>query len=393
MNQLLSLLHLPPEEKEKRGIVHTPVEIAQQPDIWPVWSSILAETDARWPEYLFPESPLAEGPDIVLTGAGTSEHIGNAIATGISARLARNTLAVSSPNLLTHFDSLLLPNRTCILVSFSRSGRSPETVEVAKRARQAARVVRQVIFTCDESGNLARDAQLDPESLVVVSPREANDEGLAMTSSFSCMTLGAISMAYHGEFDNFDRHLKEATAGARRIIQGYGDLLYEFVGNPSQRICFLGSGPLQGAAQECALKILELTDGKVTSAFNSYLGLRHGPKVFLRGDCRVVGALSGDARVRRYEIDLLREIRTQISQANLLLICNRRDTELDDLACEVVELFPNGRELPDLFRVVTDVLVGQIIGLFAALQLGVPPDQPNRTGSINRVVEGVSIYN
>lgn len=393
MNRFLSLLHLPPEEKEKRGIVHTPAEIAQQPDIWPVWSSLLAGYNPRWREFLAPEGERRDGPDIVLTGAGTSEHIGNAIAVGIAAQLARNTLSISSPNLLTHFDFLLLPTRTCVLVSFSRSGRSPETVEVARRARHLAHVVRQVIFTCDETGSLAREARSDPESLIVIPPREANDESLAMTSSFSCMTLGALAMAYHGEYDHFDRHLKKATEGARRVIQEFGDLLYEFVGKPPRRICFLGSGPLQGAMQECALKILELTDGAVASAYNSYLGLRHGPKVFLRGDCRVVGALSGEACVRRYEMDLLREIKAQVGASNILLICNQRDAEVNELACDIVELFPDGGELPDLFRVVTDVLVGQVIGLFSSLKLGLQPDQPNQAGSINRVVKGVSIYN
>ena len=199
-------------------------------------------------------------------------------------------------------------------------------------------------------------------------------------------------MAYHGRFDHFDRQLKNATRGARRVINEYGDLLYGFVEKPFSRICFLGSGPLQGAMQECALKMLEMTDGKIASAFNSFLGVRHGPKVFLRGDCRVVGALSGDSRVRPYEIDLLREIKKQIGGSNLLLICNQRDAGVDDLACNVVELFPDGGELPDLFRVVTDVLVGQMIGLFASLELGLLPDRPSQTGAINRVVEGVSIY-
>jgi tagatose-6-phosphate ketose/aldose isomerase len=392
MNRFLSLQHLPLEEKEKHGVVHTPSEIAQQPDIWPVWSSLLQSYDSQWAAFLAPEGEARDKPIVVLTGAGTSEHIGNAIAAGIGSMLDRITLSISSPDLLTHFDSLLLPTRTYVLVSFSRSGRSPETVEVARRARQASQVVRQIIFTCDEAGDLASEAWTDPESLVVVPPREANDRSLAMTSSFSCMALGAMCMSYHGKYDLFDRQLNTATQGASRVIQEYGDLLYDFARKRFGRICFLGSGPLQGAMQECALKILEMTDGKIASTFNSFLGLRHGPKVFLRDDCRVVGAISGDACVRRYELDLLRELKKQITGFNPLLICNQRDAGVDDLACDVIELFPGGDDLSDTFRVVTDVLVGQVIGLFASLELGLMPDSPNQSGSINRVVEGVCIY-
>ncbi|MCP6335832.1 sugar isomerase, partial [Klebsiella pneumoniae] len=45
-----------------------------------------------------------------------------------------------------------------------------------------------------------------------------------------------------------------------------------------QRVIWLGSGMLQGIAHESALKLLELTAGKISASYESPLGFRHGPK-------------------------------------------------------------------------------------------------------------------
>jgi len=39
-----------------------------------------------------------------------------------------------------------------------------------------------------------------------------------------------------------------------------------------------------------------------------------------------------------------------------------------------------------------DVTVGQMLGLFKALDLGLKPDNPSERGIITRVVKGVRIY-
>ena len=44
------------------------------------------------------------------------------------------------------------------------------------------------------------------------------------------------------------------------------------------RVVYLGSDVLKGVAQESALKVLELTAGKVVALHDSPMGFRHGPK-------------------------------------------------------------------------------------------------------------------
>jgi len=38
------------------------------------------------------------------------------------------------------------------------------------------------------------------------------------------------------------------------------------------------------------------------------------------------------------------------------------------------------------------VIVGQLLGLFASLRLGLRPDNPSESGIIHRVVEGIRVY-
>ncbi len=75
-----------------------------------------------------------------------------------------------------------------------------------------------------------------------------------------------------------------------------------------------------------------------------------------------------------------------------MVVCDQLTPDLDGLADELLPMSPIGAPLPDELRVVTDVVVGQLIGLFASLKLGLKPDAPSSSGVINRVVSGVRIY-
>ena len=181
-----------------------------------------------------------------------------------------------------------------------------------------------------------------------------------------------------------------AEAGKR--VLAAGDTCSRFASQPFGRACFLGSGVLYGAMEECHLKMQEMTEGKVAAMFNSFVGLRHGPQVFVNSGCAVVAAISSDPFVRRYELDLLRELKTKKQGCCTLAICDRATPEIRELAGEGIELWPDGGALADDFRVMTDVMVGQMLGVFACLRCGLKPDNPSVSGMINRVVQGVTIY-
>jgi tagatose-6-phosphate ketose/aldose isomerase len=45
------------------------------------------------------------------------------------------------------------------------------------------------------------------------------------------------------------------------------------------------------------------------------------------------------------------------------------------------------------YSLIPYVLIGQLIGFYKSLSLGLDPDNPSVSGNIARVVEGVTIYN
>jgi len=157
------------------------------------------------------------------------------------------------------------------------------------------------------------------------------------------------------------------------------------------RACFVGSGALRGVADECALKVVELSAGRVTTLAETPLGLRHGPMSSVDGQCLFVAFLSSESRRRGYELDLLREIDKKRLGRIRVAVTATGGKDLSGLADESLELDLPGN-FADHYRPVLDVMLGQLLGLFASLRCGLKPDQPSPNGAITRVVQPIKLY-
>ena len=393
MNAFEELLSLPLEEKRVRGVEHTPTEIAQQPAAWAKTAAVLRR-DAKTIRAFMEQAGLAGAQEstLILTGAGTSEFIGNSIVYALRRGLRREVISIPTTHLVTHLPSTLVPGHAYTVVSFARSGNSPESLATFELVRQYAPQAKQIAITCNRDGMLAKAARADRDALCIELPEETNDRSLAMTSSFSSMALTGIGLAMLDGPDELASLAASLGDAAERVIKGYGDALAGFGALPFVRACYLGSNTLAGTMQECHLKMQEMTDGRVACRFDSFLGLRHGPQVFVKPDCMVVAALSTEPFARRYEMDMLRELKAKKQGCGTLIICDRATDEVKSLCTATVELFPGGTPLDDEYRVMIDVVVGQILAVFKSLNLGLKPDSPSPGGTISRVVQGVTIY-
>lgn len=393
MNAFERLLSLPDTEKAAKGVEHTPREIAQQPQTWARAVDVLRARRSDIAHFMA-DAGLSEGGDatLMLTGAGTSEFVGNAIVHVLRSRLKREIQSIPTTHFVTHAAPMFVPGRPYVLLSFARSGNSPESVATYNAVQRACPGIRQLVITCNPNGALAQAARSDDCALCIEMPEETNDESLVMTSSFSTMAFAAIGLCFLDDLDTLSTIAGQLGAAANRVVHEYGDLISDFAGRDFVRACFLGSNALFGTMQECHLKMLEMTEGQIAARFDSFLGLRHGPQVFVNDACIVVAALSSDARIRRYEMDMLRELKTKEQGCGTLVICDRATTEIRDVCTATVELFPDGNPVHDDFRVMTDVVVGQILGVFTSMKVGLKPDNPSTGGTINRVVQGVVIY-
>jgi tagatose-6-phosphate ketose/aldose isomerase len=167
-------------------------------------------------------------------------------------------------------------------------------------------------------------------------------------------------------------------------------LLSELTHARFERVVYLGSAELSGLAREGALKMLELSDGQVVSLGESALAFRHGPKTILNGATLVVMFLSNDPYTRRYDLDLLAELRADAVAGRVIALAERggmpghRDT--------LVLGEGPADALTDLELCLPYVVFAQALAILRSLSLGLSPDRPNGAGTVHRVVQGVRIY-
>jgi tagatose-6-phosphate ketose/aldose isomerase len=213
-----------------------------------------------------------------------------------------------------------------------------------------------------------------------------NDRSLAMTSSFTNMVIFGQELARLWGNDSFEPTLDRMTVAAEYVLEEGSQLAYNLAQQNYHRACFVGAGALGATARESALKLLELTGGGIQTMYETTLGLRHGPMSSLNMDTLLTGFLSTDARRRRYDADLLNEIRAKQAVRTIVAIGGNdraADHSLHSLAFDALE---------DTYRPAVDVIFSQMLGLFSSIALGLKPDTPSPNGLISRVVEKFAIY-
>jgi tagatose-6-phosphate ketose/aldose isomerase len=300
--------------------------------------------------------------------------------------------AVPSTTLLTDFDEFHAAGKEYLWISFSRSGDSPEGVAVLERALERNRFVRHLVITCNQKGKMAGLCARYPERAVALVLDDAvNDRGLAMTSSFSNMLIAGQCVAHLEDLENFGSVVSTLSKCGRQFLPLAAETAAEVTALGCTRACFVGSGVLRGVADECALKVVELSAGKITTLAETPLGLRHGPMSSVDGQTLFVAFLSSDARKRGYELDLVREIdRKRLGRVRLAITAGD-GAEVSDLVDYRLALACPA-DFPDYYRPALDVMLGQLLGLFASMRCGLKPDEPSPTGAITRVVQPIKLY-
>jgi tagatose-6-phosphate ketose/aldose isomerase len=391
---LTALLKISSREKKRRGLQYTPDEIHDQVDLW---TDTHRRVAGRLDEIRSFLQPLrAEARSVcMLTGAGTSEFIGYCVEGLFRRALGLPVNVFSTTRIVTHPDDLLVRGLRTLMVSFARSGNSPESVGAVRIADGAAPSgsLRHLVVTCNRGGDLYREMESRENGFVLDLHPKTNDRGLAMTASFSNMVVAAQAVAHAFDFEPTARWVEELTACGKRLLRSAPDVIEEVCGLDFDRAVFLGSGSNFGTAVESHLKLQELTAGTVMCTYDTFPGLRHGPEAVIRDRTLVVAFLSRDPYVRRYEIDLLEEIREKGLGMATLVSCDRAVDAVRGLAQFFVEYDPESlSDIPDSLTPPVQVIIGQLLGLFRSIRLGFSPDAPSESGVINRVVEGVRVY-
>jgi len=357
--------------KSKNGY-WTAREICQQPRIWREAASYIEENSDRISAWL---SPLLKQKDlrIILTGAGTSAYVGEAIAPHLSQQTGRIFEAISTTDIVGNAKQYLIKDIPTLLISYGRSGNSPESVAAVELANQMVTNCYHLVITCNPEGSLALSAQNKKNVLSLLMPEGTLDQSFAMTSSFTSMLVSTLAI-----FQPQPEQLEQAAQWADSFLESGIESLKKHALQPTQRLVFLGAGGLQGIAREAALKVLELTSGQVLSYCESPLGFRHGPKSLMNADTEVVFLCSNDSYTKLYDQDLLNEL--------------HRDNQALAITCLNNNFFGQTAELDDVWASLPYILYCQILAFFKSMQANITPDNPCPSGEVNRVVQGVTIY-
>ena len=354
-------------------------EILQQPETLRATQALLAGRRAAIEAFL---APLLARPDlrIVLAGAGSSAFIGECLAATLARATGRRIEAIPTTDIVGAPDLYLESDAPTLLVSFGRSGNSPESIAAIELVDARVSDAHHLIITCNADGALARRAGTDAH--VVILPEVTQDRGFAMTSSFSAMTLAAL--AIFSGIEAFAARI-EPIADAVRALLAEEPRVAALAARGFSRVVYLGSGPLQGLAREAALKLLELTDGGLVTMFESTLGFRHGPKTIVNKDTLVVVFVSNDPLTRAYDRDMIEELRGD-GVAGAVLAVSAQGEIGDTIAVRGLAAAADGDLLFPY------IVPAQLFALHASLARGLTPDTPNKAGTVNRVVQGVRIH-
>lgn len=385
------IFNIEEEELQNLGGFNTAKEIQQQPEIWSETLEIVKNNKEKISKYIKKQLNKKD-LRIILTGAGTSAFVGEVAAPYLGRLLGKRVEAIHTTDIVSNPEDYLEKETPTVLVSFARSGNSPESVATYNLAEKLIDHVGQLVITCNKEGALAQKAKDDEKNLVVLMPEKSNDKGFAMTSSFTSMLLTTLTIF---DIDNLDKNIDamgKVIKGASKIINNESKEILDLVNLKYNRVIYLGSSSLKGLARESALKGLELASGKVVTSYDSVLAFRHGPKSIINDKTLVFMFMSNDKHARKYEMDLLKEINNDKGQHKIIAIAPEYDEEVKENSYKMFSLSDEKNNIKEAYLALDYIIYAQVFAFLYSKELGISPDNPRPDGTVNRVVKGVIIH-
>lgn len=382
----------PEEYYKEKHCIWTAREIFQQPQMW---RKLVQKLQKRRQETAaFMERVTAEKNLRVITaGAGSSAFIGEALQCMLAGETGRQTVNIHTTDIVSAPDETLSDCPT-LLISYARSGESPESLAAVRIAEQRITKLWHIIIVCDRDSTLAKAGYGRENALVLDMPEQTCDRGFAMTSSVSSMMLASWYLFHWREADRYAKYINILADSVEAQINGMYEKAEEIAQRDYRRLIWLGSGALRGLAREACVKSMELTDGYVHAGYDTAAGFRHGPKTVVNDETLTVHLISDQAYTRNYDADLLKEM-IQERKGNIIVSVKERTYR--DCACgeddEVIWARP--RQLPENTEMAAYIhllVFAQLLSMHKSLAGHFNTDSPCENGEVNRVVQGIVIY-
>ncbi|MDO5089145.1 MAG: SIS domain-containing protein [Leptotrichiaceae bacterium] len=376
--------------KEKKSW-NTAKEITQQPELWKETIEIFKNSKPNLENYL-KKIGFDNEFEVIFTGAGTSEYVGNILEPLLRKDSEIRFRSLATTDILTNPLNYLKKNRKTLLVSFARSGDSPESMAVVDIANKNVEEVYHLFITCNKEGALAKSSENNEKVFLLLMPEKSNDKGFAMINSFSCMLLSGI-LVFGNNSEEITEEMKKIIILAENELKEKYPKIKELADNDNKRIVILGSGILKGLAEELSLKVMELSGGKAVSVSNTTLGFRHGPKAIINEETIVFNLVNQNEYAQKYDEGLLEEMFEDGKSDRLVAYSVTENNKITENTHNTV--FPvsisdiKNKELCSLFIY---LIYGQMYAFFKSQYLGNTTDNPFPTGEVNRVVKKFKIH-
>ena len=393
MEKVISkLLGLEISKLEDCSGLNTAKEIIQQPDTWRESVKNLIKNKIEIKSFI--DSFLSKKEfRIILTGAGTSAFAGEVCEPYLTSLLNKRVEAIATTDLVASPKSYFIKDIPTLLVSFARSGNSPESVHAVNLASQLVDDLYQIVITCNENGKLAKNTVNDEKSLLLLMPPQTNDLGFAMTSSFTTMVLNAMAVFNINNIENFSSDVDKLSNSVNDFIEDNIEKVTSLANEDFERIVYLGSSTSKGIARESALKVLELTAGKVNASYDTPLGFRHGPKSVVDDETVSVIYISNDEYTRKYDLDLAKEMLAHKKNDKVVIVGDNIEEDILNKADYVFNVENiNYTVENEVLLPLQQIIFGQMLSFLKSVNLGITPDNPCPTGEVNRVVQGVILH-
>ena len=387
----MNIFNIDEDKMKELSSTFTLKEIYQQPTTWLKTLAQIKESKKSLQDFIN-QVISCDDFDVIFTGAGTSEFVGNSLYAYLNKKLNYKVKSYGTTDIVASPESYISRNKPTLLISFGRSGNSPESIGAVEAASAVSNNLYNLFITCNKNGALSKMAEELNNCYAINLTDETHDQSFAMTSSFTNMYLAAYLCFNLDKLDEKSTVINSISSATQAFLDKGFEIASNIVDEFAfDRIIYLGSNVLKGISQESSLKMLELTAGKTVAVFDTPLGFRHGPKSIIDDSTLTVVYVSDDEYTYKYEFDLIKEISSQRKNNKLIVISNKPYYEMKSLA-DYTYAYDINHNLNNAELGLAYITFAQTLSVLKSLSLGLTPDNPCPSGEVNRVVKGVTLY-
>jgi glucosamine--fructose-6-phosphate aminotransferase (isomerizing) len=327
-------------------------EILFQPQAWQKTIDSFEKNKTEIAKYLM----IYQDAELVFTGCGTSYYL-SLIAANLYSRLdQQKAQGVPASEINLYPDAVFTRGQKYLLIPFSRSGKTAETLETLNYFKKEFSAGRFLI-TCTAESEMTRLSEK-----VFLCPSAA-EKTKYMTKSFTSMLLAwQLMITYKTGNKTYQAELIQLPSHGERLLKQFQLFCEKLASNYHFTLhVYLGHGPRYGIAAESMLKLTEMA--RTPAVVYHGLEFLHGPKYSVNDRTLIIYFLSDSAKEQ--EIDLLTKIRK--FNTKIVVICDETVPEITDLADSVICL---NSGLSEYSRLILTMLFSQLYAYYRALAVG-----------------------